>query len=60
MMWITLFVVNTIFPILLEQFGLFNCMITLAVMSSLSALFGIFFLPETRGKSYEEIMNLLN
>lgn len=60
MMWIILFVLNTIFPILLEQFGLFNCMVTLAAMSLLNAFFGIFSMPETRGKSYEEIMDLLN
>lgn len=60
MMWIVLFVLGSIFPIFLEKFGLFSCMLTLALISSLNALFGMFFIPETRGRSYEEIMDLLN
>ncbi|XP_055296383.1 facilitated trehalose transporter Tret1-like [Sitodiplosis mosellana] len=59
-MWLILFVLAWIFPILLEKFGLFSCMIALAVMCSLNAVFGMFFIPETRGKSYEEIMELLS
>lgn len=59
-MWFILFVLASIFPILLDTFGLFSCMITLAVMCALNATFAMFFIPETRGKSYEEIMELLN
>lgn len=59
-MWIILFILGSIFPIFLEKFGLFSCMLTLALFSSLNALFGMFFMLETRGKSHEEIMDLLN
>ncbi|XP_031623102.1 uncharacterized protein LOC116340647 [Contarinia nasturtii] len=57
-MWIILFILGWIFPIILDAIGLVNCMIALAVMSLLNALFGIIFVPETRGKSHEEIMKL--
>lgn len=60
MLWILLFILGSVFPAVLEAIGLFTCMITLGVFSLLNALFGIFFVPETRGKSYEEIMEILN
>lgn len=60
MIWIVLFVLCDIFPIYLEAVGLFVCLISLGVMCLLSAIFGFFCLPETRNKSYEEIMEILN
>lgn len=60
MMWIVLFALDAIFPAFLANFPLHYCMFILAIMSLLNALFGIIAIPETRGKSYEEIMQLLN
>lgn len=59
-MWIILFILGLIFSMFLEMFGLFKCMITLGVASLLNALFGIFFVPETRGKSFDEIAKMLS
>ncbi|XP_031623912.1 facilitated trehalose transporter Tret1-like [Contarinia nasturtii] len=60
LVWVIQFVLGSIFPSFLETFGLFNTMITFGVISLLNAVFGIIFLPETRGKSHIEIMELLN
>lgn len=59
MVWFICFVLGSVFPIFLETFGLVNCMVTLGIFSVANLLFGVFFLPETRGKSYDEIMELL-
>lgn len=59
MFWIILFILGSVFPIFLETYGLFICMITLGIMSALNIIFGILFIPETRGKSYDEIMELM-
>lgn len=58
-MWTILFITSAIFPILLQTIGLPNCMIIFGVMCLLNAIFGILFVPETGGKSHEEIMQLL-
>ncbi|XP_055308694.1 facilitated trehalose transporter Tret1-like isoform X2 [Sitodiplosis mosellana] len=60
LIWIISFILGSIFPVFLESFGLFTTMMTFGVISLLNVLFGIFFIPETRGKSYEEIMSLLS
>lgn len=57
--WIILFGLGTVFPTFLEAFGPFNCMLSLGVMSIINLIFGICFTPETRGLSYDEIMELL-
>lgn len=58
--WIILFILGALFPVFMESFGLSTCMITLGVVSLLNAVFGILYLPETRGKSYDEIMDMLS
>lgn len=58
-MWSIIFVYETIFPNLISSIGLFGCMILFGTMSLLSAIFGFIFIPQTRGKSHEEIMRLL-
>lgn len=60
LVWIIQFILGSIFPTFLESFGLFTTMITFGVICFMNALFGIFFIPETRGKSYNEIMELLS
>lgn len=40
--------------------GLPGCMFGFGGICVLSAIYGILFMPETRGKSYDEIMELLN
>lgn len=57
--WTVLFVYGIIFYSIVELFGLYMCMVILGLFSFLTALFAIFFVPETRGKSYEEIRDLL-
>lgn len=57
--WVIMFVTGTIFPFVMDAAGLTNCMILLGVMCILNAIFGLFFIPETRGKSYDEIVDLL-
>lgn len=59
-MWIILFTLELIFPIFLEKFGLFNCMISLGSMCLLNVIFGILCIPETRGKSFTEIGEMLS
>ena len=58
-LWLLLFVIGTIFPTFMRFLGLPVCMTVLGVMSLLNAVFCYFFIPETRGKSYEQIMELL-
>lgn len=58
-MWIILFIVSSVFPILMQSIGLFSCMMIFGVMCLLNAIFGIFFVPETGGMSHEEIMQIL-
>lgn len=60
MLWIILFILGYIFPKIIEIFGIFNCMFGLGVICLLNALFGIFFLVETRGISFEEIGVLMS
>lgn len=54
------FASGMLLPTFLETVGLFIFMISLSAMSLLNALFGIFCIPETRGKSFEEITEMLN
>ncbi|XP_055296384.1 facilitated trehalose transporter Tret1-like [Sitodiplosis mosellana] len=60
MMWIVLFALDRVFPNFLDFFELHHCFYILGVMSSLNAIFGIFCVPETKGKTHEEIMALLD
>lgn len=60
MLWIVLFILSYIFPHFVKNFGVFNCMFGLGVMCALNALFGIFFVLETRAKSFDEIEMLMS
>lgn len=59
LMWIIIFVYETIFPAIISNIGLSGCMILFGTMCLSNAVFGLIFIPNTRGKSYEEIMQLL-
>ena len=54
-LWLGTFVVGFIFPTLLAAFGLSGSFIIFAVCSFIDLLFTYKFVPETRGKSLEEI-----
>lgn len=58
-MWIFGFVLGVIFPIFLETFGLLTCLTTFGLFCFMNAIFCLYFVPETKGKSHEEIMELL-
>lgn len=58
-LWILLFILSAVFNTFVESFGLFNCMFGLGTICILNALFGTFFLVETRGKSFEEIEKMM-
>lgn len=59
MMWIVFFALDRVFPAFLGTFGLHYSFYILAAMSLSNAIFGIFCIPETKGKTHEEIMELL-
>lgn len=59
LMWTIIYVYETIFPNLINCMGLSGCMTMFGVMSVLCTIFGIIFIPNTRGKSHEEIMQIL-
>lgn len=58
MFWIILFALSSVFFIIVDTVGLFNCMFGSSVIGLLNALFGIFFMIETRGKSFAEIREI--
>lgn len=58
--WILLFVTGAAFGISVRTFGLFNCMFGLGVICILNVIYGVFFLVETRGKSFEEIEKMMS
>lgn len=58
--WILLFLLSAVFNICVESFGLFNCMFGLGIICILNAIFGIFFLVETRGLSFDEIEKMMS
>lgn len=58
-MWIILFVIGSMFPMLKTMFGLHCCLYFFGFMCIFIALYTYYGIPETRGKSYDEIMKLL-
>lgn len=57
---ILLFIFSNLYPFVKEIVGLQGWIVFFAVVSLCNALFGIFYLPETKGKSHEQIMQLLD
>lgn len=59
LLWIFAFVMIKYLPILSGTFGMHGCMAFFASCSFVGCLFCIFVLPETKGKSFEEILRML-
>ena len=55
-----LFALSAAFDLFVDSFGFFNCMFGLGVICVLNAIFGICFVVETRGKSFEEIEKMMS
>lgn len=54
------FVIIEIYPQIQERIGLVGWITFFGSACLCNALFGVYFVPETRGKSHEEIMQLLD
>lgn len=57
--WITTFIMVKLLPFMTDSLGLHGAMFSFAVVCILGAIFVLLYLPETKGKSYEQIMNSL-
>lgn len=60
LLWVEMFVSGSIFLSIVEMVGIYVCVVVFSVACILSALFAIFCLPETRGKSFEEIEKIMS
>ena len=58
-LWVNDFLSIKYLPSCFDVFGFHNTMFAFAGVCILSAIFIILFMPETKGKSYEEIMDAL-
>lgn len=58
-LWIFAFIMLKMFPIISNTLGMDGSMFMYAAYSFTSAVFIIFFMPETKGRSFEEIAALL-
>lgn len=58
-LWISSFVLVRFYPLLTEEFGMYSVMLAYAVSCSIMAVFTLIMVPETKGKSYEAIMEML-
>lgn len=56
-LWLSNFLVGYIFPILLTNIGFSNTFIVFTVLNIFSLFYAIKFIPETRGKSLEELQS---
>lgn len=59
LLWIFAFIILKYLPLLIESLTFHGSMFAFAGVCVSSALFIVFRMPETKGKSYEEIMSLL-
>lgn len=59
LLWVFAFIMIKLFPLLAEVMGMHGCLFMFAGFSMMGALFVLFGMPETKGKSFEEIMDLL-
>lgn len=55
-----MFLGGSIFLTVIDMFGIYCCTIAFSIACLLNALYVIFYLPETRGKSFEEIEDMMN
>lgn len=59
LIWITSFMLTKFFNVLTDTIGFHGTMYFFSGVCSASAVIIILFLPETKGKSYQEIMEML-
>lgn len=57
--WVCTFTVFNILSPLVDLFGLGGVMYYFAFNSVLGGIFALFYIPETKGKSFEEIMAIM-
>lgn len=57
--WMLAFVLLKFFPVISEAIGMHSCVAFFAVASFMGTLFVVFVMPETKGKSFEEIQRNL-
>lgn len=57
--WLLAFVMVKIFPFLMQLLGMHGCMFLFAGCSLVGGAYVVIIVPETKGKSFDEIMNLL-
>lgn len=57
--WVLGFFIAKYFPLFVELLDLYGTMFIFASFCLSGAIFVIWFLPETKGKSYEQIMNMI-
>lgn len=58
-LWVFAFALMKMFPLLVEMVGLHGCFYAFAACSFAGTLFVATYLPETRGKSFEEIRRVM-
>lgn len=56
-LWLANFLVGYVFPILLSTLGLTNTFVVFTVMNVIALAYAIKFIPETKGKSLEELQH---
>ena len=59
LMWVLAFISTKYLPQFLDLLGFHNSMYVFAGVCILSAIYIILYMPETKGKTYEQIMNAL-
>lgn len=58
-MWTLAFILLSFYPTMTAQFGTYNCMFMFASCCTVGTIFYLTVLPETKGKSYDEIIRAL-
>lgn len=58
-MWVLAFILLSFYPMLTAEIGTYNCMFFFATCCIIGTIFYLTVLPETKGKSYEEVIKAL-
>lgn len=59
LMWTYAFGLVRYYPLLTQELGMYNCMFGFALCCIVGAIFTLIVIPETKGKSYDQIMKSL-
>lgn len=59
-MWSIAFILVSFYPKITAEYGTYSCMFTFATCCILGGIFYLAKLPETKGKTHEEIMQLMS